>query len=1264
MYELKIMSMNCRGLGEQRKRRDVMHFIRHTDFNVIFLQDTHITTQMIPYFDNLWRGTCYHSCFSSRSRGNSILIKNSVQYNLITTINSASGNFVIVVCEIASETFAFVNIYGPNNDNPSFFVSLGQQLRQISVDHIILAGDLNFVISSEMDSHNYIRENNKYAREAFLQIADELSLIDIWRHAHPLEQKYTWFRNNPFKCGRLDMFFVSDHLLNICNRIDILPGYRSDHSIVSVTIKGHQHEKGNGFWKLNTSHLIDDDYINIVKECIYDVVRQYAVPLYSQAVYTDPKAYSSIQLTINDCLFYETLIMMIRGESVKFSKQKAKRTRASIHAAENEIIEAQNKFTVSRSEHDKTLLDIAKRKLETIREPIINGLITRSRVAWHEQGEKSSKYFLSLEKRNSVRKHIQYLQVNNEVITKTDKIIDKFTQNLQKKYSDDLAAVADETLISNYLTNVLSHDESVRLDKVITLQDLTIALNSMKKGKTPGSNGFPVEFFRTFWPEISPFLYRAFMTSLNYEHELPSHREGIITLIPKQNKSRHSLKGWRPITLLNVDYKIISAAISTRLKSVMDSLIGPAQTAYIPGRYIGENTRLVFDTMAYTEAQQVKGMILAADFEAAFESISWAYLRSVMKKFNFGPNFINMANFLFFNPKNYSRIMVNGYLGEKIYLQRGIRQGDPASGYLFNLAAALLTEQINSSNVLTGIYLTEYHEARISQYADDTILLLDGTERSLKGAVEELIKFADISGLKVNLEKTFCMPIGTLQCSQMSPTLGVKFVDEINILGIHFNRNLASLADENLKLKLPTIQHDIAQWKRRNLTPIGKICIVKTLLLSKMVHLFMALPKPTTKQLNQIQNILFEFIWGNKPDKVKRTKLIQQYSSDGLKMINVDAFIDSLKFAFLRRLTKSSGDWTMLFYNYLPNIFTILTYGSEKLKEIAPKIANLFYADMLKALARFNCQYKYSIEDILSEPIGFSNHTKYRKTKVKNWDNHGLRFVSDLFDTNTGNILSKEQLENAFNLKIDFLSYASLVRSLPSNLQVRVDTKSLVKPVIPFKINMILNENNLTKYVYQTFSSALEKNHAKADIRLQSKWREDIGDYVKGSCVDIKRGTASTYLLYFHFRIVTRVYASNKFLYAAKLTNSSFCSFCKQTTETIVHLFWSCPKVKIFVKEVLSHLRRSYNYRITVNAVKWFFLDNMSNLDVLIVTICKVSLHQARIKGVEPNLQTMLNSLKMEAQKEYYGAKNRGCIENFENKWGNLKKILDIYNQA
>lgn len=174
------------------------------------------------------------------------------------------------------------------------------------------------------------------------------------------------------------------------------------------------------------------------------------------------------------------------------------------------------------------------------------------------------------------------------------------------------------------------------------------------------------------------------------------------------------MKGWRPITLLNVDYKIISSAVANRFKTVINKIISPSQTAYISGRYIGENTRLIFDTIALTAEKKIPGMILAADFEAAFESVAWDYLRTALHKFNFGYYFRKVVNHIYLNPNNYSRIMINGHLGPEIYLQRGIRQGDPSSGYLFNLAVEILAGQIRQSNEITGVQISPSHEVRIS----------------------------------------------------------------------------------------------------------------------------------------------------------------------------------------------------------------------------------------------------------------------------------------------------------------------------------------------------------------------------------------------------------------------------------------------------------------------------------------------------------------------------------------------------------------------
>ena len=158
-----------------------------------------------------------------------------------------------------------------------------------------------------------------------------------------------------------------------------------------------------------------------------------------------------------------------------------------------------------------------------------------------------------------------------------------------------------------------------------------------------------------------------------------SHNEGIVKMIPKAGKPPDSIKSWRPITLLNVDFKIISAALSARLKNVMDDLIDPSQTAFIKGRFIGENTRLIYDILSHAKHYNKSGVLMSVDFEAAFDSVSWDFLLKALEHYNFGPNFRNLVSSMYLNDNNFARIDMNGFLGEKVYLKRGIRQGDPAS---------------------------------------------------------------------------------------------------------------------------------------------------------------------------------------------------------------------------------------------------------------------------------------------------------------------------------------------------------------------------------------------------------------------------------------------------------------------------------------------------------------------------------------------------------------------------------------------------------
>ena len=183
-------------------------------------------------------------------------------------------------------------------------------------------------------------------------------------------------------------------------------------------------------------------------------------------------------------------------------------------------------------------------------------------------------------------------------------------------------------------------------DGLITKKECIAAIKSMYNFKSPGTDGLPVEFYKVFWNEISDILIDSFNYSYHNAQLSISQKQGIITLLPKKDKDTRYLKNWRPISLLNTDYKIITKCIAIRLKRVLPSIIHVNQSGFMKDRYIGFNIRLLLDLIEYAENQHKPGMIFSIDFEKAFDSVSWEFLEKCIDYFNFGDSFKNWVKII------------------------------------------------------------------------------------------------------------------------------------------------------------------------------------------------------------------------------------------------------------------------------------------------------------------------------------------------------------------------------------------------------------------------------------------------------------------------------------------------------------------------------------------------------------------------------------------------------------------------------------------
>ena len=150
-----------------------------------------------------------------------------------------------------------------------------------------------------------------------------------------------------------------------------------------------------------------------------------------------------------------------------------------------------------------------------------------------------------------------------------------------------------------------------------------------------------------FWKHLGHFIVRSINFGFKKGELSVRQKEGIITCIPKENKSRYNMKNYRPISLLNCIYKIASDAIANRFKTTLHKLIHKDQTGFISGRYLGENSRLVYDIMHCAEQYNLKGLLLLIDFEKAFDSISWSFINKVLSFFGLGKSIISWVNLFF-----------------------------------------------------------------------------------------------------------------------------------------------------------------------------------------------------------------------------------------------------------------------------------------------------------------------------------------------------------------------------------------------------------------------------------------------------------------------------------------------------------------------------------------------------------------------------------------------------------------------------------------
>ena len=670
--KLKICSYNVQGLRNDKKRSVLMNMFKKENYDVVCLQETHLLNDELRQLESLWKGPLHVSEGTKRSKGICTLF--SVNYKEEQAkIIYRDDRVIISSLAIEQETLMVINVYAPciDKEKAQFLAHL-ERLIEDNVSkgnpgNIVCLGDFNLVVNNSLEIISGKKHDESLVKE-FQNFIVSSNFVDAWRTIHPDTRDYTWRRGNPPIARRLDYVFLSQPLVPFLESSIISTVGFSDHRLVSILLRFHNFKRGKGLYKLNVSLLKDIQYVQLIKKVIEEC--------------------SISNGNLNPHLRWEMLKTKVRETSQQYSRFKNSGNRCLI----KEMVTELNKLEKELCEYpkDKDLIHKIvekRRELELTQIKLNQGAQIRAGLKWAEEGERCTKYFLSLEKSRRVTNTIYKIKKSNGIETSNEvEIIREIKSFYQSLYRDTSNACDVEVSFKDFTEGMavpsLSEEQSERVEAKIQETEILEALKKMKNGSSPGTDGIPVEFYKVFWSDIKDFLEQSFRHSFESGVLSPSQRHGVISLLHKGKElTRDDLGNWRPLSLTNVDYKLIAKVFALRIAKVIDSLVGEQQFGFIKGRSISTLIREVDDIFDYNRSIDFPGVSLIIDFLKAYDTIKTSYIINSLDLFGFGPNFMKWMRILM--SERTACVKNGGYISEKFSMDRGVRQGCPLSPLLF-----------------------------------------------------------------------------------------------------------------------------------------------------------------------------------------------------------------------------------------------------------------------------------------------------------------------------------------------------------------------------------------------------------------------------------------------------------------------------------------------------------------------------------------------------------------------------------------------------
>ncbi len=709
------------------------------------------------------------------------------------------------------------------------------------------------------------------------------------------------------------------------------------------------------------------------------------------------------------------------------------------------------------------------------------------------------------------------------------------------------------------IPNISTEDKN-NLEIPISIAEIIKAITLMNSGKSPRPDGFCVEFFKKFSKQLAPLLLGMFNESLQQGTLPPTLRQAAISLIHKKGKDPDKFSSYRPVSLLNVDVKILAKVLASRLETVLPTFMSEDQTGFIKNRHSFTNVPRLLNIVFSPSSTTAPEGVISLDAEKAFDRVEWKYLFFSLHKFSFGEHFITWVPLLYTSPQ--ACVCTSAIRSTFFPLTRGTRQGWPLSPLLFAIAIEPLSIVLKTNRSISGIRRGGA-EHKVSLYADDLLLYVSNPKTAISHILDTLKIFGTFSEYKFNIGKSDFFPInelaGDIVQSDLPFTLSLT---TFKYLGVNVSRKISLLFDNNFSVLNAKVKEDLQKCNSLQITLAGRIQSIKMNIVPRYLYLFQCLSLFLPRSFfRSIDSLFSSFIWSKKSPRLQKLLLQRNKAAGSLGLPNLQLYYwaanlqNIVHWAFYPKTQWCQLESHSCHFSSLK----VLVCHVERFK---PKryTDNPIVISTLKIWQQIKQYFGWNTLP-LNTPI--CNNDLFKPAKIdarfSRWEKQGLSTIADLYSG--GTFSSFAHLCSAFNLQqSDHFRYFQIRHFLKSN------TPSFPDAPPSSGIDNLLLVTTMARRHISFLYDLLTPDAPPALQRIKSEWETELGvvipdDWWNEALEGIKSCSTCARFQLIQFKIVHRAHYSKSRLAKIYPNLTDTCDRCLQATCNLTHMFWSCPRL-------------------------------------------------------------------------------------------------------